>query len=196
MDWRKFKETKLAVKCTSGKDKFFSDCAEHGIYNFMGERAILRDYFVCRLCYKGQFSDGRYELMSCDERQIKENGLFGKYGLEVCDMSSKDLFSIMLDMFEGKSSAEETAMKMYEEYYGKEAPIDTCNCGCNEAEVRVSETRIGFLVTIQCKNCGFVAIGYDKEENKAKLLAKQKWNDYLKTKDYAVWKRGKNLNNE
>ena len=51
MDWRKFKETKIAVKCTSGKDKFFSDCAEHGIYNFMGERAMLRNYFVCRLIY-------------------------------------------------------------------------------------------------------------------------------------------------
>jgi hypothetical protein len=49
----------------------------------MGERAMLRDYFVCRLCYKDQFSEGRYELMSCDEWQIKENGLFGKYGLEM-----------------------------------------------------------------------------------------------------------------
>lgn len=83
MDWQKFKETKFAVKCTSEKDEFFSDCAKHGIYNFMGERAMLRDYFVCRLCYKDQFSEGRYELMSCDEWQIKENGLFGRYGLDV-----------------------------------------------------------------------------------------------------------------
>ena len=83
MNWEQFKETKIVVKCTSGKDKFFSDCAEHGIYNFMAERAMLRDYFVCRLCYKDQFSEGRCELMSCDEWQIKENGLFGKYGLEV-----------------------------------------------------------------------------------------------------------------
>lgn len=85
MDWQKFKETKFAVKCTSEKDEFFSDCAKHGIYNFMGERAMLRDYFVCRLCYKDQFSEGRYELMSCDEWQIKENGLFGRYGLDMFD---------------------------------------------------------------------------------------------------------------
>ena len=83
MNWQKFKETEFAVKCTSGKDKFFSDCAEHEIYNFMGERAMLRDYFYCCLCFKDQFSDGRYEVRSCDEWQIKENGLFGKYGLEV-----------------------------------------------------------------------------------------------------------------
>lgn len=85
MNWEKFKKTEFSVKCTSGKYKFFSDCAEHGIYNFMGERATFCDYFVCRLCYKDQFGEGRYELMSCKEWQIKENGLFGKYGLEVFD---------------------------------------------------------------------------------------------------------------
>ena len=66
-----------------GERTIFSDCAEHGIYNFMGERAMLRDFFVCRLRYKDQFSEGRYELISCEEWQIKENGLFGKDGLEV-----------------------------------------------------------------------------------------------------------------
>ncbi len=85
MDWKGFKETKKAVRCTTEKEKFFSDCAMHGIYNFMSERAKLRDYFVCRLCYKDQFSEGRYELMSVDEWQIKENGLFGANGLEVCN---------------------------------------------------------------------------------------------------------------
>lgn len=85
MDWEKFKKTKIAVKCTSGKEKFFSDCEEHGIYNFMGERTMFRDYFICRLCYKDQFSEGRYELMSCEGWQIKENGLFGKYELKVID---------------------------------------------------------------------------------------------------------------
>lgn len=92
MNWQAFNETKIAVKCTSGKDKFFSDCAEHGIYNFMGERAMLRDYFVCRLCYKDPCSEGRYELMSCDEWQIKENGLFGKYGLEVVEYENKKFY--------------------------------------------------------------------------------------------------------
>lgn len=83
MNWKDFKETKFVVKCTSEKEKFFSDCAEQEIYNFMGERAMLRDYFVCRLCYADQFSEGRYELMSCEGWQIKENGLFGKCALEV-----------------------------------------------------------------------------------------------------------------
>ena len=86
MNWEAFKETKIAVKCTSEKEKFFSDCAKHGIYNFMGERSMMRDYFVCRLCYKGQFSGGRFELMSFDEWQIKENGLFGKYGLDIVNI--------------------------------------------------------------------------------------------------------------
>jgi hypothetical protein len=40
MNWERFKETKFAVKCTSGKDKFFSDCAEHGIYNFINVSSI------------------------------------------------------------------------------------------------------------------------------------------------------------
>ena len=83
MDWKEFKKTKIAIKCTSEKEKFFSDCAEHGIYNFMSEGAMKRNYFICRLCYKDACSDGRYELMSVDEWQIKENGLYGKQGLEV-----------------------------------------------------------------------------------------------------------------
>lgn len=191
MDWQKFKGTKIAVKCTSGKEKFFSDCAEHGIYNFMGERAMLRNYFVCRLCYETKFSDGRYEVWSFDEWQVKENGLFGRYGLEVCDMSSKDLFSIMPDMFEEKSSAKETTMKMHEEYYGKEVPIDTCNCGCNEADIKVSQLSTGgFQVSIQCSNCGFVVGAFERTEEKAKCLAKQKWNDWLETKNYPIWEKG------
>jgi hypothetical protein len=83
MDWKSFKEMKLAVRCTAEKEKFFSACANQGIYNFMSERAKMRDLFVCRLCYKDQFSEGRYELMSVDEWQVKENGLFGSQGLEV-----------------------------------------------------------------------------------------------------------------
>lgn len=85
MDWEKFKETKTAVKCTTEKEKFFSDCAKHGIYNFMSERAMLRDYFVCRLCYKDLFSNGRYEIMSVDEWQIKPKMLFDANGLEIID---------------------------------------------------------------------------------------------------------------
>mgnify|MGYP003297452716 CR=1 FL=1 len=85
MNWKAFKQTAFAIKCTSEKECFFSDCAKHGIYNFMGERAKLRDYFVCRLCYDDQCSKGRHELMALDEWQIKCNGLFGKNGLEVID---------------------------------------------------------------------------------------------------------------
>lgn len=85
MDWKGFKETKFAVKCTTEKENFFSVCAEHGINNFMSERARMRDFFVCRLCYKDQFSEGRYELLPVDEWQIKENGLFGNNGLVVID---------------------------------------------------------------------------------------------------------------
>lgn len=83
MNWQAFKETKISVRCTAEKEKFFSACANHEIYNFMSERAKMRDFFVCRLCYKDQFSEGRYELMSVDEWQVKENGLFGKNGMEV-----------------------------------------------------------------------------------------------------------------
>lgn len=83
MDWEAFKETKFAIRCISGKENFLSACTKHGIYNFMSERAMLRSCFICRLCYADQFSEGRYELMSLDEWQIKENGLFGKYGLGV-----------------------------------------------------------------------------------------------------------------
>ena len=83
MNWEDFKETKIAVKCTTEKESFFSECARHGIYNFMSESAMLRNYFICRLCYRDQFSVGRYELMSVDEWQIKENGLFGKNKLQM-----------------------------------------------------------------------------------------------------------------
>lgn len=85
MDWKGFKETKKAVRCTAKKEEFFSACANHGIYNFMSERAKMRDFFICRLCYKDQFSEGRYELMSVDEWQARENGLFGSQGLGVID---------------------------------------------------------------------------------------------------------------
>lgn len=83
MDWEKFKSTEFAVKCTSGKEKFFSECERHGIYNFMSEGAMSRDYFICRLCYKDRFSEGRYELRSVEEWQIKDKNLYGKYILEV-----------------------------------------------------------------------------------------------------------------
>lgn len=83
MNWQDFKKTKTVVKCTTEKEKFFSDCAKHGIYNFMGERATHRNYFICRLCYKDQFSEGRFELMSVEEWQVKEHGIFGYQGLNV-----------------------------------------------------------------------------------------------------------------
>ena len=83
INWQDFKDKKLAIKCTSEKEKFFSDCANHEIYDFMGEKAKERDYFVCRLCFKDQFSEGRYELMSVDEWEIQPNMLFGKVGLPI-----------------------------------------------------------------------------------------------------------------
>lgn len=83
MNWQAFKQTKFAVRCTTEKERFFSDCALNGIYNFMSERAIKRNLFICRLCYQDACSDGRYELMSLDEWQVKSNGLFDKQGLEV-----------------------------------------------------------------------------------------------------------------
>ena len=85
MNWKSFKETKIAIKCITEKEKFFSDCAKHNIYNFMSDRALQRDLFICRLCYKDQFSEGRYELMSLEEWQIKKGGLFGEQGLMVFD---------------------------------------------------------------------------------------------------------------
>ncbi len=88
MDWQKFKNKKIAVRVTTEKEKFFSECAKREIYNFLNDRAMLRDIYVCRLCYKDQFSDGRYELMSVDEWQVKENGLFGKQGLEIIEYKS------------------------------------------------------------------------------------------------------------
>ena len=88
IDWENFKEKKFAVKCTSEKEKFFSECAEHGIYNFMTERVMLRNYFVVMHPYKTAFSEGRYEVQSFDEWQIKPNGLFGKYGLEIVEYAS------------------------------------------------------------------------------------------------------------
>lgn len=89
MNWKAFKETKFAIKCEAEKEKFFSACAKQGINIFLGERAMLRNYFICRLCFKDQFSDGRYELMSLDEWQAKENGFFGKQGLEIIEFQTK-----------------------------------------------------------------------------------------------------------
>ena len=85
MDWQAFKKKQFAVKCTTDKERFFADCASNGIYNFMSEGAMKRNLFICRLCYQDAFSDGRYELMSVDEWQVKENGLYGNDELEIVD---------------------------------------------------------------------------------------------------------------
>ena len=85
IDWENFKKTKFAIKCETQKEGFFAECKEHGIYNFNGERANERDIFVCRLCYKDQFSDGRYELLSVDEWQTKPHMLFDAQGIEIID---------------------------------------------------------------------------------------------------------------
>lgn len=83
MNWQAFKETKCAIKCAADKDIFFSECAAQGIYNFMGEKALKRNLFVCRLCFEDRFSKGRYELLSIDEWQTRENGIFGSNGIEI-----------------------------------------------------------------------------------------------------------------
>ena len=84
--WRDFKSTKFAVHVTQHKPIFFEECEKNGILLFnLSERARLRDFYVCKLEYKDQFSDGRYELMSFDEWQVKPNGLFGKLGLPVVE---------------------------------------------------------------------------------------------------------------
>lgn len=90
MNWEAFKQTKFAIKCTSDKNLFFSECAKHGIYNFMSERAMRRDLFICRLCYADRFSKGRYELMSIDEWQTRENRLFGRNRIEVINYDTND----------------------------------------------------------------------------------------------------------
>lgn len=86
IDWKAFKETKFAIKCTTEKDKFFAECEKNGIFNFMNDGAMARNYFHCRLCYADRFSNGRYELFSDEEWQLsKEHGLFGSQGLEVIE---------------------------------------------------------------------------------------------------------------
>lgn len=85
MDWQSFKEKKIAVKCTSEKEKFFSDCIKNNIHIFLSEQAKKRDFFVCSLCYVSQFSEGRYELTAVDEWQVKPKGLFGNEGLQIVD---------------------------------------------------------------------------------------------------------------
>ena len=83
MNWEDFKETKYAVKCTTGKENFFAKCATNEIYNFMGNKAKERTVFICRLCYNDQYSAGRYELLSIDEWQTRPNMLFGKTGINI-----------------------------------------------------------------------------------------------------------------
>lgn len=84
INWQDFKDKKIAIKCTSEKEQFFSDCAKLEIYNFLSDRAIeKRNIFVCRLCYKDLFSEGRYELMAIDEWQTLPNMLFGKAGIPI-----------------------------------------------------------------------------------------------------------------
>lgn len=83
IDWELFKATKIAIKCTTEKERFFSECAKREIYNFLSDRAVERNIFICRLCYKDQFSEGRYELLSLDKWQTRPGMLFGKEGLSV-----------------------------------------------------------------------------------------------------------------
>ena len=39
-------------------------------------------------------------------------------------MTDRSLAEIMLDMFDGKTSADEAAAKMYEAFYGKPCPVE------------------------------------------------------------------------
>ena len=76
-DWESFKKREFAVRCITDKEDFFEDCKEHGIMDFMGERAKQRDIFICRLCYKDACSSGRYELRAISEWQTKSKDFLG-----------------------------------------------------------------------------------------------------------------------
>lgn len=81
-DWEGFKQKQFAVICETDKEKFFSDCKQHGIYCFLSEFAKKRNLFVCVHRYENRLSNGRYELVALKGWETRSNGLYGKDGLE------------------------------------------------------------------------------------------------------------------
>ena len=47
------------------------------------------------------------------------------------------------------------------------------------------------VVTLKCKNCGFIVSAIDSDFDRAEKAVIEKWCLWLKTKDYPVWTRGK-----
>ena len=82
LDWASFKQKQFAVICETGKERFFADCKQHGIYCFLSDFAKKRNLFVCVHLYENRLSNGRYELVSLKGWETKPNGLYGKDGLQ------------------------------------------------------------------------------------------------------------------
>ena len=81
-DWDGFKEKQFAVICEKGKERFFADCKQHGIHCFLSDFAKKRNLFVCVHLYENRLSNGRYELVAFNGWETKQNGLYGKDGLQ------------------------------------------------------------------------------------------------------------------
>ena len=81
-DWDEFKQKQFAVLCETDKERFFADCKRHGIYCFLSEFAKKRNLFVCCHLYEDRLSNGRDELAALKGWETKQNGLYGKDGLE------------------------------------------------------------------------------------------------------------------
>lgn len=81
-DWDGFKKREFAVICEADKEKFFSDCKQHGIHCFLSEFAKKRNLFVCVHLYENRFGNGRYEMFALKGWETNHNGLYGKDGFQ------------------------------------------------------------------------------------------------------------------
>ena len=81
-DWDGFKKKQFAVICEKDKERFFADCKQHGIHCFLSDFAKKRNLFVCVHLYENRLSNGRYELVAFNGWETKQNGLYGKDGLQ------------------------------------------------------------------------------------------------------------------
>ena len=81
-DWDGFKKKQFAVICEKDKERFFADCKQRGIHCFLSDFAKKRNLFVCVHLYENRLSNGRYELVAFNGWETKQNGLYGKDGLQ------------------------------------------------------------------------------------------------------------------
>ena len=81
-DWDGFKKKQFAVICEKDKERFFADCKQHGIHCFLSDFAKKRNLLVCVHLYENRLSNGRYELVAFNGWETKQNGLYGKDGLQ------------------------------------------------------------------------------------------------------------------